>query len=132
MIIVVATEPPFSDDLITRCIVAAESQDIEVLIVLNKCDLSDGWRQLRRPWLPYEKLGYPVLSSRAQRWRTPAAVSADHTSLLIGQSGMGKSTLINALIPDACAPTREISQALNAGKHTTTHARLYHPVRPRR
>jgi ribosome biogenesis GTPase len=52
---------------------------------------------------------------------------ADHTSLLIGQSGMGKSTLINALVPDACAPTREISQALNAGKHTTTHASLYRP-----
>ncbi|RTL50596.1 MAG: ribosome small subunit-dependent GTPase A, partial [Rhodocyclaceae bacterium] len=44
---------------------------------------------------------------------------------LVGQSGMGKSTLINALIPGAAAATREISEALDSGKHTTTHARLY-------
>jgi ribosome biogenesis GTPase len=49
-----------------------------------------------------------------------------HTSVLVGQSGMGKSTLINALIPDAQAATREISSVLDSGKHTTTHARLYH------
>lgn len=48
-----------------------------------------------------------------------------HTSVLVGQSGMGKSTLINALLPDAQATTREISSALDSGKHTTTHARLY-------
>ncbi len=48
-----------------------------------------------------------------------------HTSVLVGQSGMGKSTLINALLPDAQAVTREISSVLDSGKHTTTHARLY-------
>ena len=48
-----------------------------------------------------------------------------HTSVLVGQSGMGKSTLINALLPDAQAATREISTVLDSGKHTTTHARLY-------
>jgi ribosome biogenesis GTPase len=48
-----------------------------------------------------------------------------HTSVLVGQSGMGKSTLINALLPEAQAATREISTALDSGKHTTTHARLY-------
>jgi len=46
--------------------------------------------------------------------------------VLVGQSGMGKSTLINALIPAAHAATREISTVLDSGKHTTTHARLYH------
>lgn len=49
----------------------------------------------------------------------------DEVSLLVGQSGMGKSTLTNALIPDAEAATREISAALNSGKHTTTFSRLY-------
>ena len=51
---------------------------------------------------------------------------AGKTSVLVGQSGMGKSTLVNALIPEANAATREISQALDSGKHTTTHATLYH------
>ena len=51
---------------------------------------------------------------------------ANQTSVLVGQSGMGKSTLVNALIPEARAATREISQALDSGKHTTTHATLYH------
>ncbi len=128
VIIVVATEPPFSDELIARCVVAAESQDIRVLIVLNKCDLSERVPAAMAILAPYEQLGYQILKLCA---RNDAArllpYLADQTSLLIGQSGMGKSTLINALIPDADAPTREISQALNAGRHTTTHARLYRP-----
>lgn len=128
IIIVVATEPPFSDDLVTRCIVAAESQDIRVLIVLNKCDLSERVPAASATLLLYEKLGYQVLRLSAHYdGERLLPYLTDHTSLLIGQSGMGKSTLINALIPGACTPTREISQALNAGKHTTTHARLYHP-----
>lgn len=124
IIIVVATEPPFSDDLVTRCIVAAESQDIRVLIVLNKCDLSERVPAASATLLLYEKLGYRVLRLSAHNdGERLLPYLTDHTSLLIGQSGMGKSTLINALIPGACTPTREISQALNAGKHTTTHAR---------
>jgi len=126
VIVVVATEPPFSDELVTRCVVAAESQDIRVLIVLNKCDLSDRLAAASSMLVQYEKLGYPVVKLCA---RDNSALLlpylAGHLSLLIGQSGMGKSTLINALIPGARAPTREISQALNTGKHTTTHARLY-------
>jgi ribosome biogenesis GTPase len=50
---------------------------------------------------------------------------AGQCSVLVGQSGMGKSTLINALLPEAQAAVREISEALDSGKHTTTHARLY-------
>jgi ribosome biogenesis GTPase len=130
VIVVVATEPPFSDELVTRCIVAAESQDIAVLIVLNKCDLAD---RLATAWTAlahYEKLGYRVIRLAARQDASPlSAYLAGHTSLLIGQSGMGKSTLINSLIPDAGASTREISQALNTGKHTTTHARLYRSSR---
>jgi len=127
IVIVVATEPPFSDELLTRCIVAAETQGIRVVIVLNKCDLVGLVASAARTLAPFEKLGYPVLKLCA---RTESALLLpcleEQTSLLIGQSGMGKSTLTNALIPGAKASTREISQALNAGKHTTTHTRLYH------
>jgi len=51
---------------------------------------------------------------------------ANYTTLLLGQSGMGKSTLLNALVPDAQAATQEHSVALDAGRHTTTTTRLYH------
>jgi len=128
IVIVVATEPPFSDELITRCIVAAESQGIAVLIVLNKCDLEERVAAAAATLAPYERLGYRVLRLTAREDASPLAEHlSHHLSLLIGQSGMGKSTLINALIPDAQARTREISHALHSGKHTTTHARLYRP-----
>lgn len=126
IVIVVATEPSFSDELITRCLVAAESQNMRALIVLNKCDLDDRLETASAALNPYRELGYPVLQLSAlddvEQLRTHLTGQA---SVLVGQSGMGKSTLTNALIPDAKAPTREISAALDSGKHTTTHATLY-------
>lgn len=126
IIVVVATEPSFSDELITRCIVAAESQDMKALIILNKCDLGERLAATVQTLAPFEKLGYPLLrlSAHAGAQGLRPYLSG-HTSVLVGQSGMGKSTLTNALIPEAKAPTREISEALDSGKHTTTHATLY-------
>ncbi|MDP2144191.1 MAG: ribosome small subunit-dependent GTPase A [Gallionella sp.] len=126
IVVVVAIEPAFSDELVARCLVAAQDQQIEVLIVLNKCDLDTSADAARRILAPYRAIGYHVLELSAKQ-----DISAlrpflhGHTSVLVGQSGMGKSTLINALLPDARAATREISTALDSGKHTTTHARLY-------
>ena len=127
IIIVVATEPAFSDELVTRALLAAESEEIEPLIVLNKCDLTDKLPAARARLATLAGLGYRI-------FELSALAHADdlrpflhhHTSVLVGQSGMGKSTLINALVPKANAATREISQALDSGKHTTTHATLYH------
>ena len=126
IIIVVATEPPYSDELISRCIVAAESQDMKTLIVFNKCDLSDRIALTSMALAPFEKIGYPVLrlSARSDAEALRPYLSGQ-TSVLVGQSGMGKSTLTNALLHDTNAPTPEISTALKAGKHTTTHATLY-------
>ncbi|MBS1131018.1 MAG: GTPase EngC [Proteobacteria bacterium] len=127
IIIVVATEPAFSDELITRALVAAESEEIEPLIVLNKCDLLDKLPAARERLSPLVALGYRVLElSALDHAEDLRPYLADRTSVLVGQSGMGKSTLVNALIPEARAATREISQALDSGKHTTTHAELYH------
>jgi ribosome biogenesis GTPase / thiamine phosphate phosphatase len=126
IVVVVATEPSFSDELVTRCLVAAECQDMKALIVLNKCDLNDRLDFAMASLTSFEKLGYPVLRLSAH---TDVEILRSHlsgnTSVLVGQSGMGKSTLTNALIPGAKAPTREISEALDSGKHTTTHATLY-------
>ncbi len=126
LILIVATEPGFSTDLLSRALVAAEHQGIRPLLVLNKCDLASCLPQARTQLAPFQAVGYPVLEISA---RENASVLmpwlANRISVLVGQSGMGKSTIINSLIPDTDAQTREISVALDSGKHTTTHATLY-------
>ncbi|MEO6422431.1 MAG: ribosome small subunit-dependent GTPase A [Candidatus Nitrotoga sp.] len=127
IIVVVASKPSFSDELLARCLIAAYDQQLATLIVLNKCDLLEATITARAQLEPYRAIGYQVLELSAKENVAPLRpYLQDHTSILVGQSGMGKSTLINALLPNAQAATREISTALNSGKHTTTHARLYH------
>ncbi|MEK7303042.1 MAG: ribosome small subunit-dependent GTPase A [Pseudomonadota bacterium] len=127
IIIVVAAIPSFSEELINRCLVAVESENINALIVLNKADLAGPTQTAMGILSLYRDLGYPVLQLSAIN-----DVSAlqpylkGHLSVLAGQSGMGKSTLLNALIPEARRATAEISVALDSGCHTTTHSQLYH------
>lgn len=126
IIVVVAVEPSFNDELLARCLLAAHEQNLDILIVLNKCDLPQ-LETARAQLAPYVKAGYRVLELSAKQDVAPLLPSLQgHTSVLVGQSGMGKSTIINAVIPEAQAATREVSTALDSGKHTTTHARLYH------
>ncbi|MCX7192280.1 MAG: ribosome small subunit-dependent GTPase A [Proteobacteria bacterium] len=126
IIIVVAAEPSFSDEVVTRCLIAAFDQNLSVLIVLNKCDLPVPAAAARAQLVPYRAIGYNVLElSAVEDVSALRPFLQGHTSVLVGQSGMGKSTLINALLPDAQAATREISTVLDSGKHTTTHAKLY-------
>lgn len=127
LIIVVATEPSFSDELLARSLVAAQHEQLKVLIVLNKCDLQASAAQARARLAVYRTLDYAVLElSAVQDVSALRSHLHGQRSVLLGQSGMGKSTLINALLPDAQAATREISAVLDSGKHTTTHAKLYH------
>jgi ribosome biogenesis GTPase len=127
VVIVVATEPAFSDDLITRALLAIESEEIAAVIVLNKCDLADKLPAVRQRLSLFTSLGYPVVElSALEHAEDLRPTLHGYTSVLVGQSGMGKSTLVNALLPEAHAATREISAALDSGKHTTTHATLYH------
>ncbi len=127
IIVVVAAEPAFYEDLVSRCLIAAEAASLKIVIVLNKCDLEQASREALAKLQLYRDLGYPLVTLSARQDISPLRPYLQgQTSVLVGQSGMGKSSIINALLPAAQAHTREISQALNSGKHTTTHARLYH------
>ena len=126
VVIVVAPVPAYSEDLVNRCIAAAEHGGISVLIALNKSDLPQAKAALAALEL-YRKLGYRAAALSAKRDLDPLVPHLKgETSVLVGQSGMGKSTIINGLIPAAAVRVAEISAALDSGRHTTTHTRLYH------
>jgi len=130
LFIVVATEPGFADDLISRSLVAAEAAGIQAHIILNKTDVVDLLPRARERLRPYAAIGYPVheVSALADPDATIATLRpllAENSTILIGQSGMGKSSIINLIVPGADIATREISAALDTGKHTTTFTRLY-------
>lgn len=140
LLVWIAAEPEFSENQLARALIAAKAQDIEVIIVLNKMDLSLSFEKAWHRLLPYQAMGYQVLpfsadpqvtlsqeqqqqsdQSKAQLY---AALKGKST-LVLGPSGTGKSTIINQWVPSAAAHTQEISKALNSGKHTTTSTTLY-------
>ncbi|AXK40345.1 ribosome small subunit-dependent GTPase A [Crenobacter cavernae] len=126
ILFVIAAVPTPNEELLNRCLLAAEAYDIDPVILVNKVDLQETQALLDR-LAPYALLGYRIV---------PVSAKADiaailpllegQTSVLVGQSGMGKSTLTNALLPHAQARVGDISEALDSGRHTTTNATLYH------
>ncbi len=126
VLIVAAVEPSFSDELIARALVAAENAGMKSLLVLNKCDLAAQAEAAAERLQAFVTAGYRLVRLSALQ---DAGLLREHlageSTVLIGQSGMGKSTIINALFPEARAATREISTFLASGKHTTTRALMY-------
>jgi ribosome biogenesis GTPase len=134
VLIVAAAQPRFSEGLLARALVACEAARIAPLIALNKMDLAEPFALAWARLAPYRAMGYTVLGLAAGV--LPAggesgglaelqARLAGRVTLMLGPSGAGKSTLINRLVPGAQAQTGEISRALDAGRHTTTHTRWY-------
>lgn len=125
VLVVTAAVPTPRAELLDRCLVAAEAAGVRALIVVNKTDLPETADYLAR-LKPYAELGYPLIPLSARTDVTPLKPwLVGRVSVLVGASGLGKSTLINVLVPQAQAATAELSSALDSGRHTTTHTRLY-------
>ena len=129
ILVMVASDPVFSESQLTRALIAAESAGIDARILLNKSDLPQ-IAAARERLAPYVAMGYDVVevALKARPAQARAAldpVLAGKATLVLGPSGAGKSTLINLLAPDARAQVGEISQALNSGRHTTTTTQWY-------
>ena len=127
VVILLAAEPEFSQMQLTRALIAAEAEHITPIIALNKSDLTDLFARALERLAPYTAMGYTVLQLAIKHGRSGDLVERlqNKTSLILGPSGTGKSTLINQFIPNALVSTGEISHALNSGKHTTTSTNLY-------
>lgn len=126
LVILLACEPSFSDELICRMLIVAEHAKLPAVLVLNKVDLVEQRERALAMLTPFLGLGYPLVELAGKVDIEPLRpYIAGFRSLFTGQSGMGKSTLVNALVPDAEVRIREISAFLDAGKQTTTGTRLY-------
>jgi len=127
--LVVAVEPHYQFELIDRYLVVAENAGLPINIVVNKIELSQDFEQIKHDFSMYESAGYSVayLSVKEQtNIDTLKASLDDKTHIFLGQSGVGKSSLINELIPDLNLRVNEISVKSKLGKHTTTNTTLYH------
>lgn len=130
VIIVSALKPAFTSDIIDRYLVAVENTHLEPLILLNKIDLFDDEQRAQiEPQLEiYRSLGYQILTASCATEDGLDELKAqlqDKTNVFVGQSGVGKSSLVNKLLPEVGATTNVISDISGLGQHTTTTARLY-------
>jgi ribosome biogenesis GTPase len=127
--LVVAIEPHYEFELIDRYLVMAENFNLPIGIIVNKIELSSNKSKTENDFLNYQSLGYDVhfLSVKKQinlDFFKEQLVNKSH--IFLGQSGVGKSSLINSLIPDLQLRVNEISSKSKLGKHTTTNTTIYH------
>lgn len=122
---VVAPDLAVDLELLDRWSVAAEAEDCGFLVCANKADLPS-FADFAARLAPWRRMGYAVLPLAAKRDVGPlrARLAGEH-AVLVGQSGMGKSTIVNALVPGTQARVGEVSRALGSGRHTTTESSLH-------
>lgn len=128
--VVFASRPSFNPWFIWKTLLAAHEAGIPALAIRNKCDLADGAEKAAAEASRLRSLGVEALEISAEADPEGARAALlprfkGRATLLVGQSGMGKSTILNLLVPHARAATREFSVALDLGKQTTTASRWY-------
>jgi len=126
LIVMSAVKPDFSTQLVDRFVWLVRNANIEPVLIVTKLDLVDESSSIYQDLKQYEKDGIRVI--RVARGREIIGLEdtiKDKISVLTGQSGVGKSSLLNRLNPDFVLHTQEISKALGRGKHTTRHVQLY-------
>jgi len=133
MLIVIACAPTPQPNLIDRYLVAAELMHIRPVIVLNKADLLSDQNKgdIDQLLSVYQNLGYQTTHIISSRHQQPSlsdlpTLIDQHTSIVVGQSGVGKSSLINTLLPAAKLKVGDLSEQTGEGTHTTTKAKLFH------
>jgi len=127
--LVVALEPHYEYDLIDRYLIMAENSKLPIGIIVNKIELSNNINKPYSDFKHYQSLGYDVhfLSVKNQtNLEKFMNQLIDKSHIFLGQSGVGKSSLINSLIPDLELRVNEISNKSKLGKHTTTNTTIYH------
>ena len=131
ILIVSSILPAFNADIIDRYLVAAEQTGITPVIILNKIDLLDDTNrdEIEQQLSIYRDIGYQVTylsNETGEGVKELKQQLSQHTSIFVGQSGVGKSTLTNTLMPELGVVTKIVSENSGLGQHTTTVARLYH------
>jgi ribosome biogenesis GTPase len=131
IIVVIACKPSFEHGMLDRYLAAAELIGASPVVVVNKSDLldADSRAKLQQRLAVYPAIGYALVFTSTRSTDGLKDLHrhlSEHTSILVGQSGVGKSSLIQALLPDVEIRTGSLSQVTGLGSHTTTVAMLYH------
>ncbi|MEJ2315755.1 MAG: small ribosomal subunit biogenesis GTPase RsgA [Gammaproteobacteria bacterium] len=129
LVIVAAPSPAPTGYLLDQYLAAAEHFGLKAILVLNKSDLlEDVDHELLHRFETYARIGYPVLHVSTKQHSGEENLRSslkDESSILVGQSGVGKSSLVNMLLPDLDVQTGALSKTSGLGKHTTSSAMLY-------
>ncbi|MBF0379393.1 MAG: small ribosomal subunit biogenesis GTPase RsgA [Magnetococcales bacterium] len=129
-IFIITTSTHLNTGLIDRYLVAAEAAKIRPILLINKMDLAQDPEEIMEELAPYKTMEYPILPISATSGLGISELGSmlqEKISIFVGQSGVGKSSLVHKWVPKERAPTiGEVKESSNMGRHTTTVARLYH------
>ena len=129
VLIVIAPQPTPFHNLIDRYLVAAENNSLDIHIVINKSDLIQQSEVCQNIFDSYSKLGYQVHQCSSKTGHNMEAIkeiTRTGCSIFVGQSGVGKSSIVSRFLPDENIKVGDLSSHEKKGKHTTTFARLFH------